>query len=162
MQKNHAVKPFLLTGTAILPPKTLATDGVILSGSTTERRISNFLCLVYCNYLVFGISTLFFKAVCIFLYIHRSTTIFYKDADINTTPFPSQNEVFTCKTIIVAAKLTVSTWKLSNETSLYVKGSKLGSSRKFLVKLGRIASLCYTLSKQSSSLRSPLFSKSCV
>jgi len=122
--------------------------------STTERRISNFLCLVYCNYLVFGISTLFFKAVCIFLYIHRSTTIFYKDADINTTPFPSQNEVFTCKTIIVAAKLTVGTWKLSNETSLYVKGSKLGSSRKFLVKLGRIASLCYTLSKTAYK---PLF-----
>jgi len=125
VQKNHAVKPFLLTGTAILPPKTLATDGVILSGSTTERRISKFLCLAYCNYLVFCISTLFFKAVCIFLYIHRSTTIFYNDTDISTTPFPSQKAVFTRKTTIVAAKLTVSTWKLSNKTSLHVKARQL-------------------------------------
>ena len=130
--------------------------------STTERRISNFLCLVYCNYLVFGISTLFFKAVCIFLYIHRSTTIFYKDADINTTPFPSQNEVFTCKTIIVTAKLTVSTWKLSNETSLYVKGSKLGSSENFSsswVELLHCATRCQ---KQPTSPCSPLWEKSCV
>jgi hypothetical protein len=53
-------------------------------------------------------------------------------------------------------KLPIKAWKLSTQTPLHVKAQQL---HEILVRLGRIASLRYTLSKQPTSFPSSTFLK---